>query len=212
MNEVLEFIKNLFQFTLWTGSLPYFATSASEDQAKEFNRRFEGGFQKTVLLTVLIYSCNFTFWRGPNSGNPKALLPIAVSGFAVYILTYWSIALMTGQSPTQDGNKELNRAKYYSNILILHLVLTLSLMLIGNLIRFSEFLDDKIFSKIVGIDFINIVSISLFYSSLITLTMWLNTRKQDSDSEISLRSKPFYTTIYVAAVLSMFMAGRLFGN
>jgi hypothetical protein len=145
MDKLSEIIGQPLNFRLWVDGLGHLQYQDKSDSEQEsFNdKTFKGGIQKVILLAVLLFACSYTFWTA-KSVSPddidkifsKSFLTTVVSGFAIYMLFNMLVVSYT---------KKVVAARYRSNILILHFALSLSFMLVGNVLGLAIVADDYVF-------------------------------------------------------------------
>jgi hypothetical protein len=130
MTDLFEKLKEVFDFRWWSDSLKYLVLTDSDENKLAFTEHFKGGLQKTIILSLLVVACNITFRSVGKAENVTGMiLPIAVAGFSLYLVTFHSMNIFIRKN---------ERTRYYSNLLILHLVLTLSIVLLANVTRVSN--------------------------------------------------------------------------
>jgi hypothetical protein len=178
MNDVIQKLLDLFDFRLWSENLKFLVLVDSQENSKSFTDNFKGGLQKTLILSLLVVACNVTYRSGRNAADVTGLImPIAVAGFSLYILTFHVIQIFL---------RDNDRARYYSNLLIMHLVLTLSVILVVNVVGVSNEFYEKGLKQLENPGLADIVANKLYSaffvatvaSGIISVTTLLNTRMQ----------------------------------
>jgi hypothetical protein len=135
MNSLLEFVVKFVSFKIWREASAHFNADKAANVAK-FNAAFEGAIEKVLVLSVLLFGTNLSYW----DANRKVLsqsLPssdvelaasiawVIVTGFPVYLLANFFVRVITQNDST---------TKYAINFAIFFLALTLSVAFVLNLL------------------------------------------------------------------------------
>jgi hypothetical protein len=175
MDKLSELLTQLLNFRLWIDGIEHMDYAEKcECKKKVFNDvTFKGGVQKILLLAVLLFACSFTFWTAKNVSPDdiekifsKSFITTIVSGFSVYFLFN-----LIGHAVT----KNINSTRYNANILILHLGLSLSSMLLGNVTGLGMKFDDFVF-KVSGSAKFSVFAWCFCCTVPIALVTFYNTR------------------------------------
>jgi hypothetical protein len=208
MNDFLAFLRDFFNFKIIIDNFKYFLINFSSDaEMDNFNSSFSAGIQKTLVLGMLIVANNVLYRRDQASVDfAKQIVPVFVSGFAVFIIVNFAVYLFT---------KSSHKARAASNILILHLIITLSMLLVSILIGFSKLIDDLVFSVMSKDYEVNIPGLVASYVLItilsITTTTCLIVNAVDHDYRVIGPKRGMWKRYLVRGLLVTFFSIVLIG-
>lgn len=149
MDKLFEFVSKLGSFKIWRAAAAYFSANKILPK-EEFNSAFEGAFEKVLVLSILLFAANLSYWAEPAPGMADGLPPVdfkfvasialvIVTGFSVYLLTNFTLRVIT-QSDLDT--------RFLINFSVFFLALLLSLALILNLIGASRQFSATVYTSV----------------------------------------------------------------